>query len=110
MIKPGKSTRMERVIHTLLTNMNGFSEREGVLNLNLTSGRNDINKLERTLDIKFNREWEKTADGRGRYYRYTCPDRKTAEKLIALLNNKAKARGAEVLSLHQQESILAYFK
>lgn len=110
MKQPKKPTRMEQVLYALLTNMNGFSEREGVFNLNLTSGRNYISTLERTLKIKFNRVWEKTTDGRGQYYRYTCPDRKTAEKLIALLNNKAKVRGAEVLSLHQQESILAYFK
>lgn len=58
-------TNLEKTLLFLITNPNGFSEREGVFELNFTSGRNYINTAEGLLDVKFKREWEKTADGEG---------------------------------------------
>lgn len=104
-----KATNEERLIGYLFQNWNSFSEREGVFDLNFTSGRNYINKLEDKLNIEFTREWERTADGDGRYYRYTVPDRLTAEKLIQYANFKAGARGAVAFDEQATENILARF-
>lgn len=110
MIRPNKPTNEEKAIRYVLLNNNGFSEREGVFNLNFTSGRNYITDLERKLGIKFNREWEKTADGQGQYYRYTVPDRKTAEMLSNYANAKAFARGDVAITEEQKQRILSRFE
>lgn len=109
MSKPIKPTNEERLIGYLFQNWNSFSEREGVLDLNFTNGRNYINKLEKKLNIKFTREWEKTADGDGRYYRYSVTDRQTAEKLTKFANTKAQSRGAIAFSEKETNFILQQF-
>lgn len=86
-------THSEKVARFILMNGGGFSEREGVMKLNITSGRNYVNELEHQLQIQLHREKEKTVDGRGYFYRYQCPDKSTAERLIVFINNKAQARG-----------------
>lgn len=110
MMKPDKPTNEERIIRTVLQNQRGFSEREGVFDLNLTSGRNYINRLEEKLQITFKREWEKTADGAGRYYRYTIPNAQTAEKLISYVNSKSAMRGTIAISKNEAERILSRFE
>lgn len=109
MIKPPKPTNEERLITYTFKNNGSFSEREGVFDLNFTSGRNYINELERKLGIQFKREWEKTADGKGRYYRYSVTDRKTAKKLIQFANTKAQARGEIAFSEEETNFILQQF-
>ncbi|MBM2609388.1 hypothetical protein CDE51_03160 [Pasteurella multocida] len=109
MMKPNKPTNEEKVIGYVLLGDNGFSEREGVFELNFTSGRNYINKLEEKLQIEFHREWEKTADGENRYYRYSIPDRQTAQKLISYANSKSAMRGKVTITESQAERILNRF-
>uniref|UniRef100_Q0I4Q0 Hemophilus-specific protein, uncharacterized n=1 Tax=Histophilus somni (strain 129Pt) TaxID=205914 RepID=Q0I4Q0_HISS1 len=110
MIKPTKPTNEEKVIIHLFNNGGSFSEREGVFNLNFTSGRNYINKLEDKLQIKLNREWEKTASGENKYYRYSISDRQTAEKLLKYANVKAKLRGTVAFTENEAERILQHFE
>lgn len=104
-----KPTNEEKALRFLILNPQGFSEREAVFSLNFTSGRNYINTAEKLLDVRFKREWEKTADGQGQYYRYSCPDRHTAEKVIRHLNAKSALRGEIAISPAQAESILQRF-
>ncbi|WP_439243772.1 hypothetical protein [Lonepinella sp. BR2474] len=84
--------RLERIAMALLLSPEGISEREIMISENITSGRNEVNKLEPLLDIKFKREWENTADGYGQYYRYSIPNREVAQKLIKYVNAKAHER------------------
>ncbi|NBI43346.1 hypothetical protein GVX76_07585 [[Haemophilus] felis] len=109
MMKIEKPTNEEKVIGYVLFSNNGFSEREGVFELNFTSGRNYINKLEEKLQITFHREWEKTADGENRYYRYSIPDRQTAEKLISYANSKSAMRGTVAITENDVGRILKRF-
>ena len=104
-----KVTNEERLIKYLFQNWNSFSEREGVFDLNFTSGRNYINTLEGKLDITFKREWEQTASGNGKYYRYSVADRQTAERLIKYANLKAQARGEVAFSEQTIKNILQQF-
>lgn len=108
-MKIEKPTNEEKVIGYVLLSDNGFSEREGVFDLNFTSGRNYINKLEEKLQITFHREWEKTADGENRYYRYSIPDRQTAQKLISYANSKSAMRGTVAITENEAERILSRF-
>ncbi|WP_439234343.1 hypothetical protein [Lonepinella koalarum] len=101
--------RKERVAKLLLAHPKGISERELVFSENMTSGRNEVNKLERLLDVEFNRTWEKTADGMGQYYRYSIPNRETAEILADYATAKAKERGAVIFNESQLLHILGQF-
>ncbi|WP_455647989.1 hypothetical protein [Lonepinella koalarum] len=101
--------RKERVVKSLLVHFKGISARELVFSENMTSGRNEVNKLERLLDVKFNREWEKTADGMGQYYRYSIPNRETAEIVMNYVTAKAKERGAVIFNESQLLHILGRF-
>ncbi|MGX2985751.1 hypothetical protein [Ursidibacter sp. B-7004-1] len=102
-------TREERILRMVL--MNGsFSEREGVFELNITSGRNDINRVMRKLGIQLKREWEETADGYGKYYRYSIVDKSQAYKLMTYYNAKATARGGEPLSVAETKAILSRYE
>ncbi|WP_386693107.1 MULTISPECIES: hypothetical protein [unclassified Lonepinella] len=109
MRKDKKPERRERVALELLTKLQGVSEREMIMSINLTSGRNEVNELERLLDVKFLREWEKTADGTGQYYRYSIPNRETAEILADYVTAKAKERGAVIFNESQLLHILQQF-
>ncbi|MDD0823112.1 hypothetical protein PTQ27_01310 [Mannheimia sp. AT1] len=104
-----KQTNEEKALCYLILNPEGFSEREGVFNLNFTSGRNYINTAEKLLGIKFNRQWEKTENGEGQYYRYQLPDRHTAEKVIKYLNAKSALRGETAITAEQVQHILSRF-
>lgn len=108
MNKPRKPTRHERAIKMLLRKQ-GFSELEGVYQLGFTSGRNDVNKIEERLQIEFNREWEANADEMGKHYRYTCPNRETAQKPITYANFLAGKRGDVAYSEAETEIILSLF-
>lgn len=110
MIKPSKPTNEEKLIAFTFQNGGSFSEREGVFDLNFTSGRNYINELEKKLNIEFGREWEKTASGDNKYYRYSIKDKQTAEKLIKFANTKAQARGTIAFSERETALILRQFK
>ncbi|WP_156550061.1 hypothetical protein [Gallibacterium salpingitidis] len=101
-------TRKERVARALL-NPNGISEREMVYHFNMTSGRNEVNTLEKELNIQFNREWNKTEDGLGQYYKYHCPNRETALKLIGYINHSAIKREALPFTSEQIQHILNTF-
>lgn len=104
-----KTTNEEKLISYIFQNQNSFSEREGVFDLNFTSGRNYINTLEGKLDITFKREWEQTASGNSKYYRYSVADRKTAECLIKYANLKAQARGEVAFNEQAMKNILQQF-
>ncbi|WP_439293943.1 hypothetical protein [Lonepinella sp. BR2882] len=109
-MRPDKQPeRKERVAKLLLAHPKGISERELVFSENMTSGRNEVNKLEHLLNVKFNRVWEKTADGMGQYYRYSIPNRATAETLMNFITAKAKERGAVIFTENQQPHILQQF-
>ncbi|QLB19572.1 hypothetical protein [Mannheimia granulomatis] len=103
-------TNQEKALLFLITNPNGFSEREGVFELNFTSGRNYINTAENLLGVKFKREWEKTVNGEGQYYRYTTPDHQTTQKVIDWLNHKAGLRGEIAITSEQAQQILSRFE
>ncbi|QGM81724.1 hypothetical protein A6A10_08735 [Otariodibacter oris] len=91
--------------------LNGsFSEREGVTQLNITSGRNEISDIERKLNIKVNRVWEKTADGLGQYYRYSIANKRQAYKVMKHANRLALARDGEPFNATETRAILARFK
>ncbi|WP_386693844.1 hypothetical protein [Lonepinella sp. MS14435] len=87
--------RLERIGIQLLINPHGISELELAINQHITSGRNEVNKIEKLIDVKFARNWENTADGMGQYYRYSVPNRATAEKLLKFVESKAVLRGEE---------------
>ncbi|WP_301098735.1 hypothetical protein [Otariodibacter sp.] len=108
-MKSNKPTREERIARALLLN-GSFSEREGVTQLNITSGRNEISNIERKLNIKVNRVWEKTADGLGQYYRYSIADKEQAYKMIQFTNTLTQARNAEPFNATETRAILARFK
>lgn len=107
-----KPTNEERLIHYLFQpgNGNSFSEREGVFELNFTSGRNYINALEEKLNIEFVRQWEHTADGQSKYYRYLVADGDTAKRLMNYANLKAKVRGEVMFDEEAQAHILKSFQ
>lgn len=107
-----KPTNEERLIRYLFQpgNGNSFSEREGVFELNFTSGRNYIGFLEKKLGIEFKREWEHTADGNGRYYRYIVADSDTAKRLMNYANLKAEARGEVMFDDETKANILNKFQ
>ena len=104
-------TRKEKVALALLFNpTSGVSEREMVFNLNLTSGRNEIAEIERNHNIKFNREWNKTADGQGQYYRYYCPNKTTALRLIDVINQLRRKRGKPSIQSDDIQEILMRYE
>lgn len=101
-------TRKERIARELL-NPNGVSEREMVFTLNITSGRNEINEIERQLNIQFKREWNKTSDGLGQFYKYYCPNKETVLQLIKFINQEAIKRKDEPFTPQQTQYILNQF-
>lgn len=101
-------TRKERVARALL-DPNGISEREMVYRFNITSGRNEVNELEKELNIQFKREWNKTQDGFGQYYKYYCPNKETALKLISYINQLAIKRQALPFTPEETQHILNTF-
>ncbi|MFC0323993.1 hypothetical protein ACFFHT_10595 [Gallibacterium melopsittaci] len=103
-----KPTRQERVAKALL-NPNGVSEREMVFTLNITSGRNEINEIEKKLGVIFTREWNKTADGLGQYYKYYCPNKETALKLIKFIERLALMRKGTLFTPENVKQILNQF-
>ena len=108
-IKTKHITREERIGKRLLLD-GSFSEREGVFELNITSGRNDVSRLERKLGIEFHRERERTQDGLGHYYRYCVLNKSQAYKLLTYLNQKAISRNDEPFSADETQTILAKYQ
>lgn len=101
-----KPARIDKIIPQLLGD--GFSEYEGVVNLRLTSGRNDIGILESQLGIRLHRQKETNANGE--HYRYSCDSQETARKLINLFNIRAGKKGLEPYTEQQAERIINRFK
>lgn len=110
MLKLKTMTNGEKTAIFLLNQHKGFTELEGVYRLNFTSGRTYISELERTLGFKLTREWEKNSGGCGQHYRYTIPNRQTAQILIDYVNAKAKLRGTIGFSQNEAERILSRFE
>jgi len=109
MRKDKKADQMERVAVLLLKNPKGITALEVTFKEYLPNCRNKVNKLERLLNVEFNRVWEKTADGYGQYYRYSIPNRETAEILADYATAKAKERGVVIFNESQLLHILQQF-
>lgn len=84
--------------------------REMVFTLNITSGRNEINEIEHQLNIQFRREWNKTSDGLGQFYKYYCPNKETALQLIKFIDKEAIKRNGELFTPQQVCQILTQFE
>ncbi|WP_439257631.1 hypothetical protein [Lonepinella sp. BR2271] len=109
MRKDKKADQMERVAVLLLKNPKGITTLEATFKEYLPHCRNKVNELEHLLNVKFNRVWEKTADGTGQYYRYSIPNRETAEILADYATDKARERGAVIFNESQLLHILERF-
>lgn len=106
---PSPPTHDEIILYHALT-QNGFTEREGVIELNITSGRNRINEVEKRLGIKLHREKEGNRTNGGVHFRYSVADKAQAETLIHFINGKRLLRNAEPISADETVQILARFE
>ncbi|WGE34411.1 hypothetical protein NYR61_02320 [Actinobacillus genomosp. 1] len=88
-------TRKEKLGSYLLASRNGFSELDGMRELGITSGRNEINELEAITQTEFIRIQEHNQNG-GTHFRYFLADKTQAERLITFLNGKAVSRNAAI--------------
>lgn len=106
---PSPPTHDEIILYHTLTR-NGFTEREGVMELNITSGRNRINEVEKLLGIRLHRAKEGNRTNGGFHFRYLVTDKAQAERLINFINGKRLLRNAEPISDYEASQILARFE
>ncbi|MEQ1965715.1 hypothetical protein ABLA30_01360 [Xenorhabdus nematophila] len=91
------------------TGVNGFTENDGLNYCRLSSFRNYASELERTLNITLERIDEPNPDGIGSHYRYRIRHQQDAQKIVSLINDRAKAGGYEGISESQVELILSLY-
>lgn len=103
------ATHQERIAYHLLER-GSFTEREGVIELNITSGRNYINEFEKLIGLRLQRDDEVNTTNTGIHYRYRVADKQQAEALIKFINGKRTARNATLISVNEQTTLLAKFE
>lgn len=99
----------EAFIYISATGEYGSTENDILKYCRLSSGRNYYSKLERTLNITFERISDPNPDGIGSHYRYRIRSQKDAQKVINLINQRANAGGYEGISKSQSELILSQY-
>lgn len=96
-------------IQILHSGRDGITENEILFNCRLSSGRNYLTELERELRFRFERKQDKNPDGIGTHTRYAIPCREDAEKVINLVNSKARLRGYDGISAGEVIAILSLY-
>ncbi|MCP9268234.1 hypothetical protein M5U04_08995 [Xenorhabdus sp. XENO-1] len=91
------------------TGVNGFTENDSLKYCRLSSFRNYATELERKLGIALERIDEPNPDGIGSHYRYRIRHQQDAQKIVSLINKRAKAGGYEGISESQAELILSLY-
>ncbi|MGR3807987.1 hypothetical protein SAMN05660772_02860 [Pasteurella testudinis DSM 23072] len=83
-------TRLMTVARALIVNPHiGISEKESYFNCHFLNARNEVNEIERTLDIEIERVKEKSEAGRY-YTRYLLGSAEQIHKVAELYNAKLK--------------------
>ncbi|MGV6989497.1 hypothetical protein ACWA5Z_11520 [Testudinibacter sp. P80/BLE/0925] len=83
-------TRLMTVAKALITNPHiGVSEKESYFNCHFLNARNEVNEIERTLNIEIERVREKSETGRN-YTRYLLGSAEQIHKVAELYNAKLK--------------------
>lgn len=103
---PKKHKARVLILHSGTT---GITENEILRYCRLSSGRNYLTELERSLDIQFERIDEPNPDGIGSHYRYRFIKRSDVEKVIALVNTIAVSKGHQPLNQMVVEGILKLY-
>ncbi|MDQ9127652.1 hypothetical protein RDT67_14560 [Serratia fonticola] len=84
----------------------GFTENDILFYCRLSSGRNYASEIERRLSIRLERISEQNPDGIGNHYRYRISNRCDAQRIITLVNARAKQQGHPQVSQHEINRIL----
>lgn len=77
----------------------GISEKESYFDCHILNARNEISEIERELDIKLNREREKSPAGRY-FTRYTLKDSDQVLKVAELFNWRLKINQTDFNRCH----------
>ncbi|MGR6981260.1 hypothetical protein ACUHGC_07630 [Testudinibacter sp. P27/CKL/0425] len=100
-------TRLMIVIwHLLNSPKKGISEKESYFDCHILNARNEISEIERELNIKLNREREKSSAGR-LFTRYTLKDEKQIFEVARLFNERLKINRTVLNRCHDVEPITA---
>ena len=103
---PKKHRARLQILHS---GRDGITENEILFNCHLSSGRNYLTELERALSFKFDRKRDENPDGIGTHTRYLIPYREDAEKVINLVNHKARLKGYDGITANEMNHILALY-
>ncbi|HEM8304130.1 hypothetical protein ABN363_03680 [Providencia rettgeri] len=99
----------EAFIYISATGEYGSTENDILKHCRLSSGRNYYSKLERTLNITFERISDPNPDGIGSHYRYRIRNQTDALKIINHINYRAWHGNYKGLSQEQINSILSLY-
>lgn len=99
-----KQCKKERAYHYILSNPQGVTENDILVNVRLSSGRNYFTELERKHGFKFIRLNQPNPDGIGSHFKYVIESLKDAKRILLAINERRVRRKAQYLS--EQESKL----